>query len=44
MPAPLTDESRAAICLSFHGIHMEVTNYAGKEVISNLLKALLGSC
>ena len=44
MPAPLTDESRAAICRSFHGIHMEVTNYAGKEVISNLLKALLGSC
>lgn len=43
-PAPLTDEGRAAICLSFRGIHMEVTNHAGKEVISNLLKALLGSC
>lgn len=43
-PASLTDEGRAAICLSFRGIHMEVTNHAGKEVISNLLKALLGSC
>lgn len=42
--SPLTDKDRAAICLNFHGIHMEVTNHAGKEVISNLFQVLLGSC
>ena len=42
--SPLTDESRAAICLNFHGIHMEVTNHAGKEVLSNLFQVLPESC
>ena len=40
----LTDEGRAAVCLNFHGIHMAVTNHAGKEVISNLFQVLLESC
>lgn len=43
-PSPITDEGRAAVRLSFHGIHMEVMNHAGKEIISNLFQTLLESC
>ena len=43
-PPSITEEGRAAICLSFHGIHLEVTNYAGRELLSNLFQVLLESC
>lgn len=41
---PIADEGAAAIHVRFQGIHIEVMNHAGQEVLTNLFHALTEPC